>query len=200
MNGIRSRRQGRVRWWRLRRNPLRRRSYLVEAWLLFATGILALGAAIVSGVLTAHAVQRDLDGLRAERHQVPAVVTEDVRPAPGVDGMDGMDGNQVWAHVRYKAADGTTRKGVARVDSARSKSGSTTEVWLDARGNLVREPTTPGEAEFQGAVMGAVAAVSAGAAVILISWYTRGRLDRRRREQWDTEWAVIDPKWGRKTG
>jgi hypothetical protein len=197
MTGIRSRRQGRVRWWRLRRNPLRRRSYLVEAWLLFATGILALGAAIVAGVLTAHAVERDLDSLRAQRHKVPAVVTQDVRPAPGVDGMQG---DQVWAHVRYQAANGKTRTGVARVDSARSKAGGRTDVWLDARGNLVREPTTADEAEFQGAVMGAVAAVSAGTAVIFASWFARARMDRRRQEQWDAEWALIDPRWGRRTG
>ncbi|MFJ9535935.1 hypothetical protein ACIRPX_01555 [Streptomyces sp. NPDC101225] len=190
-------RRGRVRWWRLRRNPLRRRSYLVEAWLLFATGLLALGGAIAAGVLTAHAVQRDLDGVRAGRHQVPAVVTQGVRPAPAVDGMDG---GGVWAHVRYTAADGTTRTGLARVDSARSRTGSTTAVWLDARGNLVREPATAGEAEFQGAVTGAVAAVAAGAAVIMISWCARARMDRRRQEQWDMEWALIDPRWGRRTG
>ena len=194
------RRQGRVRWWRLRRNPLRRRSYLVEAWLLFATGLLALGGAITAGVVTAHAVQRDLDGMRAERHKVPAVVTRSVKPSPGVDGMDGTTGGQVWAHVRYRAADGTTRTGIARVDSARSRGGDATAVWLDRQGNLVREPTTADEAEFQGAVMGAVAAVSAGSAVILVSCFTRVRMDRRRQDQWDTEWALIDPRWGRKTG
>ncbi|MFG2788167.1 hypothetical protein [Streptomyces sp. NPDC048419] len=197
MARIGTRRQGRVWWWRLRRNPLRRRSYLVEAWLLLATGVLALGAAITAGVLIAHAVERDLNGLRAERHKAPAVVTQTVRPAPGVDGMDA---GQMWAHVRYTAADGQARTGIARVDSERSKAGSATVVWLDARDRLVREPTTAEEAAFQGAVMGAVAAVSAGTAVIFISCFTRACMDRRRQDQWDTEWALIEPRWGRKTG
>jgi hypothetical protein len=111
-----------------------------------------------------------------------------------------MDADQLWAHVRYTAADGTARTGIARVDAGRSTAGSTTVVWLDPRDHLVREPTTPDEADFQGAVMGSVAAVGAGAAVILISCFTRARMDRRRQDQWDTEWALIDPRWGRKTG
>lgn len=197
MTRNRSRRQGRVRWWRLRRNPLRRRSYLVEAWLLLATGILALGGAIVAGVLTAHAVERDLDGLRAERHAVAAVVTQDARRTPGTEATDS---DRVWAQVRWKAADGATRTGTTRVDSADSEAGSTARVWLDAGGNLVPEPATADEAEFQGAVMGAVAALSAGTAVILAGCFARARLDRRRQDQWDTEWAVIDPRWGRRTG
>ncbi|MET7690352.1 hypothetical protein ABZT06_20615 [Streptomyces sp. NPDC005483] len=193
---IRRRRQGQVRWWRLRRNPLRRRSYLVEAWLRLATGILAVTAAIVAGVLTAHAVEGDLDGLRAERHAVPAVVTEDAKRNISVEGTDS---DRAWAHVRWKAADGTPRTGVARVDTA-SRIGSTTLVWLDAKGRLVPEPATVDEAELQGAVLGAAAAVSAGASVILLGCLACAGLDRRRQEQWDMEWTLIGPQWGRKTG
>jgi hypothetical protein len=196
MNWIMSRRQGRVWWWRLRRNPLRRHSYRVEAWLRLAAGILAVIAAIVAGVLTAHAVERDLDGLRAERHAVTAVVTEDANRTIGVEGADA---DRAWAHVRWTAADGTTRTGVARVDSA-SKAGSTTLVWLDAKGRLVPEPATAGEAELQGAVLGLAAGMGAGAAVVLLGGLACARLDRRRQEQWDMEWTLIGPQWGRKTG
>ncbi|MGK3938299.1 hypothetical protein RKD19_001045 [Streptomyces canus] len=196
MNKATSRRQGRVRWWRLRRNPLRRRSYLVEAWLRSVTGILAVTFAIVMGVLAAHAVEGDLDGLRAERHAVPAVLTTDAKDTVGVEGTDA---DRAWAHVRWTAADGTPRTGVARVDST-SRAGSTTRVWLDAEGRLVPEPATAGEAEFQGAVLGAAAAVGTGAAVLLLGGLACARLDRRRQDQWDTEWALIDPRWGRKTG
>ncbi|MFJ5309751.1 hypothetical protein [Streptomyces sp. NPDC088350] len=63
-----------VRGWRLRRNPLRRRSYLVEAWLLLAAWILAVVAAVGTGAWTALAVERHIDALRAERHPVSAVL------------------------------------------------------------------------------------------------------------------------------
>jgi hypothetical protein len=195
MKGTRRRRQGRVWWWRLRRNPLRRRSYLVEAWLLVATWILAVAAAFGAGVLTAHAVEHDLDALRAERHAVKAVTTEDAHRATGAEGT-GAD--KAWAHVRWAAADGATRTGVARVDSA-TKAGGTTRVWLDAKGNLVPEPATADEARLQGAVLGSATALGAGVAVILLGGLTRARLDRRRQDQWDMEWALIDPQ-GRKTG
>ncbi|WP_329272221.1 hypothetical protein [Streptomyces pseudovenezuelae] len=191
-----SRRQGRTCGWRLRRNPLRRPSYLVEAWLRLATGILAMTVAIVTGVLTARAVEGTLDGLRGERHAVSAVVTTDARTTVGVEGTDA---DRAWAHVRWTAPDGTNRTGVARVDSA-SRAGSTTRVWLDAKGRLVPEPATAGEAQLQGAVLGTAAAVGAGTAVVLLGCLACARLDRRRQEQWDVEWALIAPQWGRKTG
>jgi hypothetical protein len=195
MKGTGRRRQGRVWWWRLRRNPLRRRSYLVEAWLVVATGILAVAAAFGAGVLTAHAVEHDLDALRAERHAVSAVATED---AQRTIGAEGTDADKAWAHVRWTAADGATRTGVARVGSA-TKAGSTAQVWLDAKGNLVPEPATADEAEFQGAVLGSASALAAGVAVILLGGLARARLDLRRQDQWDIEWALIDPQ-GRRTG
>lgn len=183
-------------WWRLRRNPLRRRSYLVEVWLLPATGMLAMGAGVMAGVLTAHAVERDLDGLRAERHAVSAVVTEDANRSTG---GEGTGGDLAWAAVRWTAADGTPRTGVARVASG-SRAGSATRVWLDEKGRLVSEPATADEAELQGAVLGATAAVGAGAAVVLAGCLTCARLERRRCEQWDTEWALTGPQWGRRAG
>jgi hypothetical protein len=180
-----------ARWWRLRRNPLRRRSYLVEAWLLLAAWTLAVLAAVGAGVLTACAVEQELDGLRAERHAVPAALTENAERT--MSSLDGGGGDRAWATVRWTAADGTTRTGVTRA-------GSTTRVWLDEEGRLMPEPATPDQAELQGAVLGAVAAVSAGAVVCLAGWAASSRVDRRRLAQWDTEWALVGPEWGRKAG
>ncbi|MGI5452073.1 Rv1733c family protein [Streptomyces sp. CA-249302] len=188
---------GRVRWWRLRSNPLRRTGHLVEAWLILVTWTLAVVAAVVAGALTAGAVERDLDGLRTERHAVPAVLTEDADRV--TSGADGTDGDHAWATVRWTAADGTTRTGVTRVASV-SRAGSTTRVWLDAKGRLVPAPATAEQAEFQGAVLGVLAALGAGAVVLLAGLGVRARLERRLLEEWDTEWALIDPQWGRKAG
>ncbi|KUO17816.1 Rv1733c family protein [Streptomyces dysideae] len=185
------------RGWRFRRSPLRRRSYLVEAWLLLATWTLALVAAVVSGVLIAHAVERNMNGLRSERHTVPAVLTEDAELP--VSATEGADGDRAWATVRWTGADGAARTGVARVEPG-SRAGSTARVWLDAKDRLVPEPATADQAELQGAVLGTAAAVGAGAAVVLLGRAGCAGLNRRRLAHWDKEWAAVGPQWGRRTG
>jgi hypothetical protein len=190
-----SNRQGRpagVRWWRLRPSPLRRRSYLVEAWLLIAAWTLAVVAAVGSGAWTALAVERDVHALRAERHPVPAVLVDDAERAVGTSRI-------YRAIVRWTAADGTSRTGLARVGS-HSESGSTTHVWLDTRGRLVPAPVTAGKARLEAVVLGAWTAVGAGGVVLLMGWGVSGWLERRRLEHWEAEWARADPRWGHRTG
>ncbi|MBK3574440.1 hypothetical protein JHN63_11555 [Streptomyces sp. MBT65] len=184
-----------VRGWRFRRNPLRRRSYLVEAWVLLAAWILAVVAAVGVGAWTNLAVERHIDALRADRHSVPAVLVEDAQRTVGT--ADGSDNYR--ATVRWTAADGTQAMGLARVDSS-SKAGSTTHVWLDAKGRLVPNPPTATQARIEGVVLGVWAAAGAGGAVLLVGRGVSGRLERRRLEQWDAEWARIGPQWGHKTG
>ncbi|MER6185888.1 hypothetical protein [Streptomyces sp. NPDC001652] len=181
--------------WRLRRSPLRRRSYLVEAWLLFVTWTLAVAAAVAVGVVTASAAERDINGLRAQRHTVSAVLTENAdQPV-----AEGGDVDRAWATVRWSGRDGKVRTGVARVDPG-SRAGSPVEVWLDTEDRLVPEPSTPEQAELHGAVLGTVAALLAGAVVVLAGWGGRVCLERRRLAQWDKEWAGNGPQWGHKTG
>ncbi|MFJ2238038.1 hypothetical protein [Streptomyces sp. NPDC087859] len=182
-------------WWRLRPSPLRRRSYLVEAWLLLVTWTLAVTAAVVAGVVTAPAAERDINGLRAQRHSVPAVLTENAEQSVA----EGGDGDRAWATVRWTGRDGRAHTGVARVDPG-SRAGSPAEVWLDTDDRLVPEPSSAEQAEFHGAVLGTVAAVLAGAAVVLVGWGGRAWLERRRLAQWDKEWAGFGKQRGRKTG
>ncbi|WP_406464950.1 hypothetical protein OH768_53505 [Streptomyces sp. NBC_01622] len=184
-----------VRRWRLRPNPLRRRSYLVEAWLLIAAWTLALVAAVGAGTWTALAVERHVDALRAERHPVSAVLIEDAERTVGTS--DGSDSYR--ATVRWTAADGRSRTGLAHVDS-HSKAGSTAHVWLDAQGRLVPTPMTAEQARLEGVVLAAWTAVGAGGTVLLMGWSVSGWLERRRLEQWEAEWARVGPRWGHKTG
>ncbi|MFI6409420.1 hypothetical protein [Streptomyces sp. NPDC050548] len=185
----------RMRWWRLRRNPLRRRSYLVEAWLLLAASVLAVLAAVGTGAWTALAVERHIDALRAGRHSVSAVLIEDaVRTVGTAEGSDSYR-----ATVRWTAADGTRRTGLAHVDPG-SEVGTTTHVWLDGRGRLVPTPATATQARIEGAVLGVWAAAGAAGAVLLVGRVLSGRLERRRLDQWDADWARVGPKWGHKTG
>lgn len=104
-----------VRLWRWQSNPLRRRSDLVEAWLLLATLVLALLGGLFAGMAAAGAVDAALDERRERSRAVQAVLVENARdaaPAPVSQDGDGA----VWAKVRWTAPDGTARTGRAEVE------------------------------------------------------------------------------------
>ncbi|MET7479283.1 hypothetical protein ABZT17_33660 [Streptomyces sp. NPDC005648] len=191
MTTVRHGRPAGRRWWRLRPNPLRRRSYVVEAWLLLATWVLALTAAVAGGVYIAGAVERDVDALRATRHTAQAVLTGNaVRTTYSVDGTA-----QAWAGVRWTAADGTSHTGVARV-AADSRAGGTVRIWVDGKNRLVPAPGSAEQADLQGAVVGVVAALTVGGLVLLAGWGACARLDRGRLDRWDEDWTRLDRQWG----
>lgn len=70
---------GQVRLWRWRRNPLRRRSDVVEAWVIVVGWVFALVCGLLVGLVAADAVERDTEGQREERRQVSAVLVEDAQ-------------------------------------------------------------------------------------------------------------------------
>jgi hypothetical protein len=43
-------------------------------------------------------------------------------------------------------------------------------------------------------------AAGVGGAVLLVGRGMSWRLERRRLDQWDAEWARVGPQWGHKTG
>ncbi|WP_329331781.1 hypothetical protein OG866_03005 [Streptomyces sp. NBC_00663] len=190
------RRVRKVRLWRWRPSPLLRRSDIVEAWLLLALCCLAVAAGAVAGMVTAHAVEQSLDDRRTQRHAVAAVLVQDATDT--VTSTTSSD-DYSWAKVRWTAADGSSRTGLARVEPG-IKAGSTARVWLDRQGKLVPPPVSSEEAELQGVVLGAATAVCVCALVLPLGWVLHGRLDRGRMAQWDAEWAEVGPRWGHKTG
>ncbi|WP_146238308.1 hypothetical protein [Streptomyces sp. Act143] len=186
----------RVWLWRWRRNPLRRRSDVVEAWLLLTLLFLGLVAGAVAGMVTARAVEQSLDDRRGQRHPVSAVLIQD---ASDTATASTSSDDYTWAKVRWTASDGSTRTGLARVEPG-IEAGSVTRIWLDRQGDLATPPVSSEEAELQGVVLGAATAVCASLVVLPLGWVLHNRLDRRRMAQWDTEWAHVGPRWGHKTG
>ncbi|MEU7470141.1 hypothetical protein AB0A94_16695 [Streptomyces sp. NPDC044984] len=190
--GTRSRR---VRLWRWRRNPLRRRSDLAEAWLVLVTLLLALLLGAFSGLAAAAAVDGSLAERRERTTPVPAVLAEDAAglSAPVTENGDGG----VWAKVRWTAPDGTGRTGRAEVDPG-SPAGAGVTVWTDPAGRLVSAPPDGAEARFQTVMAGATVAVAAGGAVLLGGWLVRARLRLRRLAEWEAEWRRVEPSWRRR--
>ncbi|GAA3506333.1 hypothetical protein GCM10019016_134480 [Streptomyces prasinosporus] len=182
-----------MRLWRWRRNPLRRRSDLVEAWVLLAALVLALSAAVFAGLAAAGAVDGALAERRDRTRTVPAVLIEDAAHAPPAPVSEHGDGG-VWAPVRWTAPDGTGRTGRAEVESG-SEAGTAVTVWTDPEGRLVSAPPDGAEARFQVVMAGVTIGVAAAGPVLLGGRLARSRLQRRRLAQWEAEWRLVEPSW-----
>ncbi|WP_443063316.1 hypothetical protein OG800_24170 [Streptomyces sp. NBC_00445] len=186
----------RVRLWRWRRSPLRRRSDLIEAWVVLAGWVLVLVGSLFAGLAAAAAVEQDAERQRRESRPIPGVLVEaaeDRAPPRGTSDY------RVWATVRWTGADGSTRTDEARV-SIRARVGSTVTVWTDGSGRIMPEPLTEGEARLHAISGGVLAAAGAGGMVWCAVWAVRLGLERRRMAQWAAEWERIDTRWGWKTG
>ncbi|MEU4464048.1 hypothetical protein AB0G20_10065 [Streptomyces sp. NPDC024017] len=185
-----------VRWWRWRRNALKRRVDVVEAWVVLAGWVLALLVGLVAALMAAGTVERAVERQRAESRQVPAVLVKD---APGPSPAREASDHRVWGKVRWTAPDGSTHREEARVPPG-APAESTISVWVNRSGDLTTPPVSSGEAWLHTAMGGALAGAFAGCAVLGATWLIHLALDRRRIAQWGAEWERIDTRRGWKTG
>ncbi|MFI9392473.1 hypothetical protein ACIG53_16490 [Streptomyces bauhiniae] len=189
--------RGPRRWlWRWRRSPLRRRADVVEGWVLLGAWLLTLSAGTVAGLVTARAVEHSLARERAAARPMVAYV---VAHAPGRSGARSSSGEQVWAEVRWTAADGSPRTGQVRVTPGAAP-GAPVAIWTDDRGRLANRPATPTEAAVRAAFIGTLAGAAAAAVPFAASRLLLTRLERHRLSRWDAEWSRLGPQWGRMTG
>ncbi|MGW2553307.1 Rv1733c family protein [Streptomyces sp. NPDC001635] len=180
-----------VWWWRWRRNPLRRRSDALEAWIVLTVWAATVTGGVLAGTAAAHTVERGLARERAERRPVVALLAEDAPRAAGA--------GPVWADVRWKGEDGAFHLGQARV-AAGTPTGTAVTVWSDRDGFLVTQPATASAAHVRAAMVGLMMGAGAAAVPILGGRIARDGLERRRMAQWDAAWARFGSTWGRKTG
>ncbi|MFF9585441.1 hypothetical protein [Streptomyces achromogenes] len=182
--------------WRWRRNPLRRRADVVEAWVVLGAFLLTVLAGVLAGLAAAGAVEHGLARERALRRPTVARVVTPV-PAKSAAREDRASaGERAWTQVRWTAVDGSAHTGRIRVRSG-SGPGTPVTVWTDPRGRLVDRPTTASEAALRATLIGLLVGVSAAAVPCVAGLAVRGRLERRRMRAWDTEWARLGPQWGR---
>ncbi|MET9812305.1 MULTISPECIES: hypothetical protein [unclassified Streptomyces] len=184
--------------WRWRRNPLKRRADRVEAWVVLGVGLLTVCAGLLAGTAVSRSVE---DGLARERDEWRPLVARLAERAPGTaSGNRGASrADQVWAEVVWTAADGSPHSGQVRVPAG-SAAGSPVTVWTDPEGRQVTRPVTESQARVRAWLIGTVAAACAATVPLLAGRAVRGRLERRRIDQWDAEWSRFGPMWGRTTG
>ncbi|MBV2357380.1 hypothetical protein KUM39_23950 [Streptomyces sp. J2-1] len=181
-----------TRWWRWRRNPLRRHCDVVEAWIVLVVWTLVVLGGIVAGALAASSVDAGFAVRRAQVQAVTASLTDDASRTP--PGSDGYDDGRVWAGVRWTDADGAVHTDRAKVYPG-APAGSTLTVWTDRTGHVVAPPVSGGEAVLQSVLTGALVAAGTGAAVWTGGWLVRGVRMRRRMSEWDEEWKRVGPEW-----
>ncbi|MEU5597956.1 hypothetical protein [Streptomyces sp. NPDC020298] len=182
--------------WRWRRNSLRRRSDVVEAWIVLVAWLAAVVGSVLAGLVAANAAARGLDRQWEERHPVQAVL---VGRAPGLSSeRTGTDG-RVWVTVRWTTPDGVVHTDRAKVRPG-TESGAAVTVWTDQRGRVAAKPLSPGEAGFRAGWTGTLVATGTAAAVFGAAQLARAGLERRRLRQWDDEWARVDTRRGGLTG
>jgi hypothetical protein len=179
----------------LDRNPLRRRTDRVEAWLRL---VLAFALAICGPVLVcwvgAVAYRSALAAAEHDRERlfaVDAVLMEDAVGLAYVRGEDGVWPVSVMA--RWTAPNGGQRTGKVVTETA-GAAGSVVVIWTDARGDLVDTANSPSPS---GAALGAGLATALGLAAVYASvlLVIRRSLNRRRMASWQLEWAVVEPRW-----
>ncbi|MGW1161692.1 Rv1733c family protein [Streptomyces sp. NPDC002519] len=190
----------RVRGWRWRRNPLRRRSDVVEAWtsLLLAV-LLCVGAPLVGSTVgwwaygTARATQT---AQRADRHQVPAVLVEDAPAA--APSAQGVRQPLYRVQVRWTEPGKGTGTTLAQVPAG-SLRGDRVRVWLDARNHGAAPPPSDA-AVWQHGVSAGVWAAGGMAGAVFLGRAVIGRIaERHRMAEWEAEWARTGPDWRRRT-
>jgi hypothetical protein len=179
--------------WRWRRNPLRRREDILEAWVLLVVWFLLVVAAPLAGVWGAQASAHAAAERRAERYPVIATLLED---GPASSGNTGLAGGRATAAVRWTSADGIRHTGRTLVDQGLG-AGARLTVWTDRRGDLATAPPTATRIAVDSAFTGVASTVAAIAATAAGGHGIRVALDRRRRRAWEAEWQRLGSRWGR---
>ncbi|GAA2428694.1 Rv1733c family protein [Streptomyces macrosporus] len=188
----------RSRWgWRWRRNPLRRPTDLLEAWIGLILAVAVAAAAPPAALAAGGAAHRSLEHVASEQartgRQVTAVLVRDAAEHPASDSRTAEEGRHP-ALVRYTAPDGTTRTATTGVRSGQV-AGDTVRVWIDGAGDLAEPPMTSDEIRSSAtgwALLAAIGVAVAGGAAYALA---RRVLDRRRAAEWDEAWARTAPRW-----
>ncbi|MEV8123585.1 hypothetical protein AB0P07_05610 [Streptomyces sp. NPDC085944] len=186
----------RVRGWRWRRNPLRRRCDVVEAWTRVVVALLLVVGAPLLGAATAWwgygQAQAIVAEQRAERHQVRATVVD---RAPGSLPTGQLGGQHSYrATVHWKTPDGTEKSTTAAVPAG-ARNGDTVDVWLDSHGQRVPPPSDGAEIWQHSATVGSFTALGTALTVLLAHRTVRALTLRHRMAEWDRDWALTEPQW-----
>ncbi|WP_181807833.1 Rv1733c family protein [Streptomyces shenzhenensis] len=189
--------------WRWRRNPLRRATDLVEAWVALVALVLIVVAAPVLGSFVGAAaqstLQRSVRQQHHDRHLVMATVVRKLGGAPVEADPDatGAHDNRSRVLADWTAPDGTRRHGPVLTTLKSPHKGDHFDVWTDQHGVMTARPLDSTTATTHAVLAGFGAALLTAGLVEggrrMIVW----RMVRRRYARWDQAWDRTGPDWGK---
>ncbi|CAL9410352.1 Rv1733c family protein [Streptomyces sp. enrichment culture] len=185
--------------WRWRRNPLRRPSDQLGAWIslgLVLAVLVAAPAAMWGVGDSAYRHYRSTAEHEARsRDHRPAVLTHDAprHPEPGSDEAKKA---RYPVPVRYTGPDGVSRTGTTEVQPGLAAD-STVLVWVDAQGRLTEPPLTAEQIRSRTMGWAILAFLGVGLAGLAAHAATGLVLRRRNLAGWDAAWADTAPRWSR---
>lgn len=189
----------RVRSRRRRRNPLRRRSDVVEAWTALAVTLLLFVGAPLAGAaagLWAHDQARTIAATQhADRHRVQAKVIG--TPPAELPSVEGDRPRSFPVAVRWTEPGQGSHTATVAVPAGTGR-GDVVAVWLDAKGHSVAPP--PGEvAVWQHTLTVGVWSAAGVIGVALLARAVAQRVSLRHRlAEWERDWALTEPQWTRR--
>ncbi|WP_433894026.1 Rv1733c family protein [Streptomyces sp. CA-111067] len=197
------RRKGRRKLgWQLRRNPLRRRSDVVQTCVGLLTAVLVCLTPLL-GWWAGQSVDRTLHHVmraeRAERFLVPATVLPTSRGSRTTDTSNAASKAVDPRHgdlLRWTGRDHVTRTETVPVELEVWQVG-TVRVWTGKDGELVAPPLDAGTAATHSVLAGMAAGTAAAGLLLMSRQILLWRLMRRRLESWEREWARVGQDWGR---
>jgi plastocyanin len=195
--------------WRWRRNPLRRRSDVVEGWLGVLTALLFCTAPVIgwwAGQSVDRTLQRVVRTQRAERTLVSATAqspksAEATSPSSASAGSSsssdplGSD-SQHGDTLRWTAPDHSVHTATVSSDLEVWQQ-HRIMVWTDHKGALVPAPLDSVTATTHSVLAGLAAASAAGGLLLISRQVLLWRLMLRRMASWEREWARVGQDWGR---
>jgi hypothetical protein len=185
----------RVRGWRWRRNPLRRRSDVVEAWTALVVAVLLFVGAPLLGAAAALWAQGQAETVaaqqRAERHRVHATVID--RTPDSLSSVQ-TGGQSYRATVRWTTPGGEAQTTTSRVPAG-ARQGDVIAVWIDTHGRSVPPPAGDSAVWEHTVTVGAFTALGAALTVFLGQCVVHRTALRRRMAEWERDWARTEPQW-----
>ncbi|GAA2673294.1 Rv1733c family protein [Streptomyces lunalinharesii] len=188
--------------WRWRRNPLRRGTDRLEAWVALAAALLIAVGAPAAGWFTGRAAHGALsEAVRLQQHQRRLVwATADGPASDAPADPDPETAPQRDAHLRVRAhwpgPDGRPRSGEVTAPRP-ADPGDRFRIWADEQGRAVTRPMDEDTAAAHAVLAGGGAAAAAGALVEGGRRLVVRRLMARRFRRWDAAWARAGQDWGR---
>ncbi|MFF9344669.1 MULTISPECIES: hypothetical protein [unclassified Streptomyces] len=190
--------------WRWRRNPLRRGTDLVEAWVALVAAVALCVATPAAGWAAGAAAQRSLQrAVHAQQAGRVATTAQVLRSAPTPPSA-AASSEQAAAQrfrravvARWTAPDGTSRTGTVTTSRGSSAPGDSFELWTDRDGRPVAAPLAGDTARAHAVLVGLMVAALTGVAVELVRRLVMRRLRLRRYARLDRAWASVGPDWGR---